>query len=205
MWLVTRLTFLIAVTAAPSVVLADDVALFDGAGKASAYVAVDDELTVYLWSGEPVAYLDQDSAGGFHVYGFNGKHRQLVGLSTTLSATTMAMPRARLKRGCSQQRLSHSRLSRNSNRSKVLKSSRHFGPLLQIRGAAPLVNFYFLAANNRLSNLKPPCPRDNPQRHRFFRSKNCPLCSSEIGTLLLPDRMYTLKCPSFLKKLSRER
>jgi hypothetical protein len=74
MWLITRLTFLIAVTAAPSVVLADDVALFDGAGKASAYVAVDDELTVYLWSGEPVAYLDQDSAGGFHVYGFNGKH-----------------------------------------------------------------------------------------------------------------------------------
>jgi hypothetical protein len=31
-------------------------------------------LTIYLWSGKPVAYLTRDSAGGFHVYGFNGNH-----------------------------------------------------------------------------------------------------------------------------------
>jgi hypothetical protein len=74
MRLIVRLVFLIAVIAAPTGTLADDVALFDGAGKASAYIAVDDELTIYLWSGEPVAYLEQDSAGGFHIYGFNGKH-----------------------------------------------------------------------------------------------------------------------------------
>jgi hypothetical protein len=64
----------IAFLAAPSFALAEDVALFDGTGNASAYVAVQDELTIYLWSGEPVAYLEQDSAGGFHIYGFNGKH-----------------------------------------------------------------------------------------------------------------------------------
>ena len=33
-----------------------------------------EELTIYMWSGEPVAYLMNDSAGGYHVYGFNGKH-----------------------------------------------------------------------------------------------------------------------------------
>jgi 4-fold beta flower protein len=50
----------------------DDVGLFDGNGKATAYIAA--ELTIYLWSGEPVAYLHPDSSGGYHVYGFNGKH-----------------------------------------------------------------------------------------------------------------------------------
>lgn len=51
----------------------DEVSLFDGLGRPTAYV--DDELTIYLWSGKPVAYLEADSgAEGFHVYGFNGKH-----------------------------------------------------------------------------------------------------------------------------------
>ncbi len=50
----------------------DEISLYDSTGKATAYVA--EELTIYLWSGKPVAYLDKDSAGGFHVYGFNGKH-----------------------------------------------------------------------------------------------------------------------------------
>ena len=52
----------------------DEVTLFNGAGKAEAYIAIDDELTIYLWSGKPVAYLEKDSSGGYHVYGFNGKH-----------------------------------------------------------------------------------------------------------------------------------
>ena len=50
----------------------DETTLFDGRGRAVAYVA--DDLTIYLWPGKPVAYLDRDSDGGFHVYGFNGKH-----------------------------------------------------------------------------------------------------------------------------------
>jgi hypothetical protein len=52
----------------------DDVALFDGRGKAIAYIALDDEMTIYLWGGKPVAYLDRETAGGYNVYGFNGKH-----------------------------------------------------------------------------------------------------------------------------------
>src|SRR5438128_2650936 len=52
----------------------DEIALFDSRGKATAYVALEDGLTIYFWSGKPVAYLDRDTSGGFHVYGFNGKH-----------------------------------------------------------------------------------------------------------------------------------
>ena len=51
-----------------------EMALFDGGGQAIAYIAVDDELTVYLWDGKPVAYLEPLDAGEFHVYGFNGSH-----------------------------------------------------------------------------------------------------------------------------------
>lgn len=43
--------------------------LFDSRGRAAAFLQPSDGLTLYLWSGEPVAYLDDDS-----VYGFNGKH-----------------------------------------------------------------------------------------------------------------------------------
>lgn len=49
----------------------DEISLFDGARKPVAYIA--EELTIYLWSGKPVAYLYSDS-GKLHVYGFNGKH-----------------------------------------------------------------------------------------------------------------------------------
>jgi hypothetical protein len=52
----------------------DEVTLFNGAGKAEAYIALSEEMTIYLWGGKPVAYLKEDSAGGYHVYGFNGKH-----------------------------------------------------------------------------------------------------------------------------------
>ena len=50
----------------------DEITLYDQYGSPTAYIAED--LTVYLWSGKPVAYLTQDSRGGFHIYGFNGKH-----------------------------------------------------------------------------------------------------------------------------------
>src|ERR1700730_3394001 len=52
----------------------DEITLFDGRGRASAYIAPDDEGTIYLWRGKPVAYLDADSAIGFQIGGFNGKH-----------------------------------------------------------------------------------------------------------------------------------
>jgi 4-fold beta flower protein len=33
------------------------VSLFDASGEAVAYIDTDDELTIYLWSGKPVAYI----------------------------------------------------------------------------------------------------------------------------------------------------
>lgn len=52
----------------------EEISLFDGRGQASAYIVADNDLTIYLWSGKPVAYLVRDSGRDFHVYGFNGKH-----------------------------------------------------------------------------------------------------------------------------------
>ncbi|UUZ67760.1 hypothetical protein LP416_25200 [Polaromonas sp. P2-4] len=49
----------------------EETSLFDASGKPDAYIA--EELTIYLWSGKPVAYLDSAS-GRVSVYGFNGKH-----------------------------------------------------------------------------------------------------------------------------------
>jgi hypothetical protein len=46
-----------------------DADFYDSRGRAVAYIAGDRDLTIFLWTGEPVAYLDEDS-----VYGFNGKH-----------------------------------------------------------------------------------------------------------------------------------
>jgi len=72
---IVTLTLLTSLISISSLTIAEnEVTLFDGRGKATAYIALDDELTIYLWSGKPVAYLDRDSKGGYHVYGFNGKH-----------------------------------------------------------------------------------------------------------------------------------
>ena len=51
----------------------DEISLFDESGKATAYIAVSDEMTIYLWGGKPVAYL-QNEDGRLSVYGFNGEH-----------------------------------------------------------------------------------------------------------------------------------
>src|SRR5712691_954357 len=64
--------FVALVFARPALGSDDEISLFDPSGKATAYIA--EELTIYLWSGKPVAYLSEDAAGGFHIYGFNGKH-----------------------------------------------------------------------------------------------------------------------------------
>lgn len=49
---------------------AQDVALFNKDGKAIAYIDTKDkDRTIYLYSGEPVAFVSETD-----VYGFNGKH-----------------------------------------------------------------------------------------------------------------------------------
>lgn len=46
-----------------------EVTLYDGAGRAAAYMDMEDDCTVYLYDGTPVGYVD-----GENVYGFNGRH-----------------------------------------------------------------------------------------------------------------------------------
>ena len=46
-----------------------EISLFNSYGDAVAYIDVYDDLTIYLWDGEPVAYIDNED-----VYGFNGRH-----------------------------------------------------------------------------------------------------------------------------------
>lgn len=69
--------FLTMLVMAPLPILANaqnEISLLSRNGEAVAYIAVDDGLTTYLWSGTPTAYLKPDINGGYHVYGFNGKH-----------------------------------------------------------------------------------------------------------------------------------
>lgn len=47
----------------------EEITLFGSQGNPDAYISPDNDFTIYLWSGKPVAYLDQ-----VNVYGFNGKH-----------------------------------------------------------------------------------------------------------------------------------
>ena len=49
--------------------VAQEISLYDSAGEAVAYIDLSDDLTIYLWEGKPVAYLDEEN-----VYGFNGNH-----------------------------------------------------------------------------------------------------------------------------------
>jgi hypothetical protein len=46
-----------------------EITLYDRRGTPAAYIATNDENTIYLWTGEPSAYLYSDQ-----VYGFNGQH-----------------------------------------------------------------------------------------------------------------------------------
>ncbi len=68
------LIFMMLITSLSAVNIAlgsEETSLFNSRGKATAYIAGD--LTIYLWSGKPVAYLHL-SGNKFHLYGFNGKH-----------------------------------------------------------------------------------------------------------------------------------
>lgn len=49
--------------------LAKEITLINSKGEAIAYIDTEDDLTIYLWKGKPVAYIDDGS-----LWGFNGKH-----------------------------------------------------------------------------------------------------------------------------------
>lgn len=62
------LLFLISVIAI-NTSYSQEISLFNSEGKPVAYVADDDDLTIYLWDGKPVCYISGDN-----LYGFNGNH-----------------------------------------------------------------------------------------------------------------------------------
>jgi hypothetical protein len=69
----TLVTIAVALTA--SLAVAQEVTLYDASGNAAAYIAMNDGLTIYLWSGTPVAYLHpRRSVPRYSVYGLNGTH-----------------------------------------------------------------------------------------------------------------------------------
>jgi hypothetical protein len=47
----------------------DEITLFNINGIPVAYISPDEDFSIYLWSGKPVAYLSDKN-----IYGFNGKH-----------------------------------------------------------------------------------------------------------------------------------
>jgi hypothetical protein len=72
-WIVVSTVFVtILLSPANTRCTENDIAMYSVSRKATAYI--DDESTIYLWQGQPVAYLMKDDDGGFHVYGFNGRH-----------------------------------------------------------------------------------------------------------------------------------
>lgn len=54
---------------APAISFAQEISLYNSTGEAVAYIDTDNDMSIYLWEGDPVAYLDGQS-----IYGFNGKH-----------------------------------------------------------------------------------------------------------------------------------
>jgi hypothetical protein len=53
--------------------IAKELSLFDSEGKAIAYIVTDDDFTIYMWDGTPVAYL-YPKMDQYSIYGFNGNH-----------------------------------------------------------------------------------------------------------------------------------
>lgn len=53
----------------PAISFAQEISLYNSTGEAVAYIDTDNDMNIYLWKGDPVAYLD-----GKSIYGFNGKH-----------------------------------------------------------------------------------------------------------------------------------
>lgn len=63
------LLLLVAFLLVPAVSQAMEQSLYDPDGEAVGYMDTRDQMSIYLWDGQPVAYLDGPS-----IYGFNGRH-----------------------------------------------------------------------------------------------------------------------------------
>jgi hypothetical protein len=66
-----HLTILIFLLIGSLQVYAQEITLFDSNGNARAYIDYNDDATIYLWNGKPVAFLENDG-NDMCVFGFNG-------------------------------------------------------------------------------------------------------------------------------------
>jgi|AntRauTorckE5430_2_1112549.scaffolds.fasta_scaffold02074_9 hypothetical protein len=66
-----HLTILIFLLIVSLQVYAQEITLFDSNGNARAYIDYNDDATIYLWNGKPVAFLENDG-NDMCVFGFNG-------------------------------------------------------------------------------------------------------------------------------------
>ncbi|MEG2803801.1 4-fold beta flower protein [Stenotrophomonas sp.] len=64
-----RSLLIAALLLAPMAAQALQLSLYDRGGRAVAYIDTDSAMSIYLWQGQPVAYLDNQA-----IYGFNGRH-----------------------------------------------------------------------------------------------------------------------------------
>ena len=61
--------FLIVGLLLTQAVSAEELSLYDSKAEAIAYIDTSDDMTIYLWGGDPVAYYEDGS-----IWGFNGNH-----------------------------------------------------------------------------------------------------------------------------------
>lgn len=67
------LPVLLAAAVSSGAAYAEEITLYDSEGNAAAWIDTSDRNTIYLWSGEPAAYLRKDGSVP-DIYGFNGRH-----------------------------------------------------------------------------------------------------------------------------------
>ena len=67
------LSVLLAAALSMAAASAEEITLYDSEGNAAAYIDTGDRNTIYLWSGEPAAFLRKDGSVP-DIYGFNGRH-----------------------------------------------------------------------------------------------------------------------------------
>ena len=67
------LSVLLAAAVSTGAASAEEITLYDSEGNVAAWIETGDRTTIYLWSGEPAAYLRKDGSVP-DIYGFNGRH-----------------------------------------------------------------------------------------------------------------------------------
>lgn len=66
-----KLFFLFVMILTVSTLSAQQISIYDSDGEARAYIDYDEEATIFMWDGTPVAFIEKDG-NDLCVFGFNG-------------------------------------------------------------------------------------------------------------------------------------